>query len=566
VPTAPTIAAQRPEPASRADGSAHTLFSQLLSQLRAGRLTPQLAAGLACAAAVVGLLALGDTSSALWGIWQSDALKSVGLAVPFVCGGLILRDWRRLGWEAEGSWWGLALLAATALLVYLRGQMLLIVTVNKDWLLQLPPLPLVAVVYAAALVLLFGGPRLLRAAWFPVALMWAVIPVPQIFARRVDVPLQHAGALVARNFARLIGVHLSYTDLKIMFSPTTAMFIAPGCDGLRGAVTMGLTAIVVAYLYRFRWQLFLPVVVGGTLLGYIFNFLRLCSMVVYDRITVSYPALGPHEQTADHIVGGCIFVLALAIFFAAVNRLRRGPEAEPAAPAKSVAARPVLARAAAVLLLAAVFGGDYLHGLRTAATATPAAYPPLPASIGGYTLVRTYLDQTSAGLVVYTWGEYAPAGSTPRPDGQAGIAGDHVFLGVSPHLSVHDAEVCHIARGEDPTWHGQLEASTPGGAAALTAVMYNNGAVQKLEASTVCDGGACRQYSQSGEHITMVYARPHKGLPLTPDGARPVPVLLKVQTADVDTPAAEAEPRMAATLAAFLRSADLPALTAPYAH
>ena len=101
------------------------------------------------------------------------------------------------------------MLAVGVLLMFLRDQMLLIVTVNKDWLLQLPPLPLIAVVYAGSLVLLFGGMRLLRAAWFPVLLMWAVIPVPQTFSRRVDVPLQHIGASVARSFAHLIGVHLN---------------------------------------------------------------------------------------------------------------------------------------------------------------------------------------------------------------------------------------------------------------------------------------------------------------------------------------------------------------------
>jgi exosortase J len=470
-------------------------------------------------------------------IWSSDALKSVGLAVPFVCFGLILRDWRSIGWETEGTWWGFVLLAFTVVLLFIRDQTLFIVTVNKDWLLQLPPVPLIAVLYAASLVLLFGGMRLLRAAWFPVVLMWAVIPVPQMFSHRVDVPLQHIGASVARNFAHLIGVHLTSSDLKIMFAPNEGMFIAPGCDGLRGAITMGLTAIVIAYLYRFRWYIFLPLVVGGVLLGYVFNFLRLCAMVIYDRISVSYPRLGPHEPLADHIVGGCIFLLALWIFFTAVNKLRRDPatDAPVPAPKENVAAWPVVTRVAAMVLLAGVFGVDYIHSAKTREAKAPTTFPPVPASIGPYKLVRTWLDGTSEGQIVYTWGEYA------APDKAPGVPGDHVSVGISPHMAVHDAEVCHIA-----------------------VVTYNDGATQKLEASTVCDAGSCKQYSETSSHVTLVYSHPHRDMPLQADTERPVPILLKVETLDTMTPVNVIEPQLAATLERFLKTADLNALTAPY--
>jgi exosortase J len=521
--------------------------------------TPKVAIGLACACAAMGLFAVYNTVYTLMDIWQTDALKSVGMAVPFVCFALILRDWREIGWETNGTWWGFVLLAVTVALVFVRDQTLLIVTVNKDWLLQLPPVPLIAVIYAASMVLLFGGPQLLRKAWFPVLLMWAVIPVPRTFSSRIDVPLQHAGATVARSFAHLIGVHLNSTDLKIMFSPDTGMFIAPGCDGLRGSITMGLTALVIAYLYRFRWYVFLPVVAGGVLLGYVFNFLRLCSMVIYDRITVSHPALGPHEPLADHIVGGCIFVIALTIFFSVANKLKQDPSTvAPAAPAAGrVRAWPIVNKAAAVIVLAAFFGADYVHTSHAKA-AQSTAIPPMPASIGEYKLVRTWLDQNYEGAVAYSWGEYA------APDKAPGVPGDHVSLGLSPMQSIHDAEVCHIARGEDPIWHGQMEAASPIGPVDLTAVMYNNGVVQKLEASTVCDAGACRQYSQTSKHVTLVFAKPHKELPMQSEGARAVPLMVKVSSTDVNVPVSVAEPQMEAELAAFLKIADLLKLTAVY--
>src|SRR5579875_2447050 len=133
-------------------------------------LRPPAIVGLACLAAAAGLFTIFSSVRMLWDVWRTDDLKSMGMVVPFVCAALILREWRRLGWETEGTWRGFAVLAISAALMFLRDQTLFIITINKDWLLQIPPLPLVAVVYASGVVLLFGGKRLLRAAWFPVLL------------------------------------------------------------------------------------------------------------------------------------------------------------------------------------------------------------------------------------------------------------------------------------------------------------------------------------------------------------------------------------------------------------
>ena len=522
---------------------------------------PPALAALASLCALAGLLTIYDSARALLGIWLTDDLKSMGLVVPLVAYLLILRAWRSIGWRAEGSWWGFAVLAGTAALMFLRDQMLLIVTVNKDWLLQLPPLPLIGVLYAAGMVLLFGGTRLLRAAWFPVLFMWAVIPVPQTFSRRVDLPLQHASAHVARAFAHALGQPLTQDKLRLMFTPEFGMFIAPGCNGIRGAITLGMAALVVGYLYRFRWQIFAPVIVGAVLLGYLFNFLRLCLLVVYYKIALPYPWLQHHAKVADYLIGGCLFLCALGVFFTVAGKLRRPPlPIEP--PASQQPLRPVLLHAAALLALSAVFGVDALHERRVELAEAKAAQtlPAFPATLGRYTLVRSWNDTLLDGIVVYTWAEYAPPPTAADPSPA------HIALGISPEMGVHDAEVCHIARGEDPVWHGQIASSSLGGEVALTAATYNNGVTQRLEASTVCDGGVCRQFGGSTQHVTLIYARPHRELPLQADRTRPVPVLLKVETTNTLLPSAQAETQMADVLTRFLNQIDLATLTKPYAQ
>lgn len=526
-------------------------------------LAPQTVIAIATLCAVAGLLTIYHTAAFLFSIWTTDDLKSMGMVVPLVAYLLILRAWKQIGWETEGSWWGFALLAGSAGLMFLRDQMLLIVTINKNWLLQLPPLPLEAVIYAAGMVLLFGGKRLLRAAWFPVLFMWAVIPVPQSFSRLVDLPLQHASASVARAWAHTLGQQLTEDKLRLMFTPQFGMFIAPGCNGIRGAITLGLAAIVVSYVYRFRWFVYAPVVAGAVLLGYLFNFLRLCLLVIYYKIALPYPWLQDQAKMADYIIGGCLFLCALAIFFTVADKLRQQPEdvlpAPAAPPAAPRLAQPFLLRAAAMLLLATVFGIDVMHEAAQAPV-TAATLPSLPTKVGSFTLERTWTDNLLDGVVVYTWGEYA---APAQPDGKPGV---RIALGISPQMNVHDAEVCHIARGEDPVWHGQIACPSPAGSIALTAASYNDGVTQRLEASTVCDNGACKQFSETGQHFTVVYARPHRGVPLEADRTRPVPVLLKVETDDVLIAPDKARTEMQAALESFLQQANLVAITAPFAR
>src|SRR5260370_24187810 len=139
------------------------------------------AAGLAALVAILGLSAIWSTVNALWSLWMTDALKSIGMFIPVVSFVLILRVWRALGWEMDGSWWGLFLLAVTAAAVHVRDQSIMVFVLSPQWSIYIPPHSLVFFAYGAGVVLLFGGTRLLRAALFPLLLLWVVNPLPPLF-------------------------------------------------------------------------------------------------------------------------------------------------------------------------------------------------------------------------------------------------------------------------------------------------------------------------------------------------------------------------------------------------
>jgi len=525
------------------------------------------AAGLAALVAVLGISIIPGTAGALWNLWTTDALKSIGMFIPLVSFVLILRAWRSLGWEMEGSWWGLAILVVTSVAVHIRDQAILVLVLSPKWSIYIPPHSLVAFAYGAGVVLLFGGTRLFRASLFPLILLWFVNPIPHVFNVLVDLPLQRASAHVARSFAIALGQPLSPDQLRLMFTPEFGMFIAPGCNGIRGAVTMGFIALIAGYVYRFRWYAHAAVVVGAVLLGYVFNFARLCILVLYYLVALHFHSLQSKAEMGDYVIGACLFLLGTFLLFSVVRRLSESPDQikppalTSASPVGTVAGRSFYLRFAAMLALV-LFSGygvarAYVSTHNGGAVAQRKADENMPgqfpAHIGSYTLARTWNENLFTGPLIYHWAEYAPA------DG-----GPHVSVGVSPVMGSHDTLICHSARGEDPIWRDQLTIPTAGGAIGFSGSFFNDGATQYLEATTVCNGGSCGEYSSDRTHFGFVYSKPTSQSLLSQDAQRPIPILLKVETIDTTLPADVARHQMTADLSSFLASVDLDGLTKPY--
>lgn len=530
---------------------------------RVSLISPAQAAASAALLAILGISAIRSTAMFLWGLWTTDALKSIGMLIPIVSLILILRVWRRLHWEMNGTWWGLALLMATVAAVHIRDQSVLVFVLSPQWSIYMPPHSLVVFAYASGVVLLFGGTLLYRKALFPIVLLWFVNPVPHVFNVLVDLPLQRASAHIARGFAHALGQPLSPDQLRLMFTPEFGMFIAPGCNGIRGAVTMGFIALIAGYLYRFRWRAHAAVVVCAVLLGYVFNFLRLCVLVLYYIVALHFPSLQDKAENGDYVIGACLFLMATFLLFYVVRRLADSKgqiRPEPSSPeAPEVSSGSVYGRLAAMLAIA-IFGlSGMAHARPTdaasaAAIADSRAMGRFPAKVGSYTLSRTWNENLVEGTLLFHWADYEPAGGGP-----------HIQIGISPVLGTHDTLVCHSARGEDPLWHSQLTMPTANDLPVdFSASFFNDGATQYLEATTICSGGSCGEHSTDGVHFGFVYSRPDPKELFSQDAHRPIPILLRAETIDTTLPPEVARQRMTEALRSFLASADLAGLTQPY--
>jgi exosortase J len=420
--------------------------------------------------------------------------------------------------------------------------------------------------YGSGVVLLLGGTCLYRAALFPILLLLLVNPVPHVFSRVVDLPLQHVSAHVARAFAMHLGHSLTPDNLRLMFTPDFGMFIAPGCDGIRGSVTMGFIALVAGYVYRFRWYANASVVIGAILLGYVFNLARLCLLVVYYDVALHFPSLQNKAENADYVIGAALFLVATLLLFAVVHRLRDsgGPnpaQAQPVPEPATPQGRPSRNRYAQLAAMAATVVLGCTGLARANAATNPYAIavadvPPaqFPQRIGNYALVRSWNETLVTGPVAYVWAEYAPAdGGTP------------ITLGISPVLGWHDPLICHFTRGESALWQGQVAVATAGLAQVnFSSAFYNDGATQYVEASTICSGGTCGEFATGRSHFGFLYTHPGPRSLFGGEPGRPVPVLLRAEIVDATMPADAARRQLTADLRGFLASVDLNDLTRPY--
>ena len=515
----------------------------------------------------VGLLALSRSLYSLWIIWTTDPLRSIGVYFPLISLALILWEVKRMDWKVRGTWWGLLPLALAILAGHMRRSMVMIIQVPPHHEIFFPPDSLTIFAYASGVVLLFGGTRLYRRSLFPLALLLCLNPVPHDFSDFVDVPLQYASAHVARSFAKALGQQLTPDQLRLMFTPDFGIYIAPGCDGIRGSITMGYMALITGYICRFRWRTLTLTVIGAVLLGYLFNFLRLCLLVIYYVIALHFPAMQNHGKNVDYGIGSCLFlsaVLLLCMLVLKVGRERTAIElqrdAVPVFDAPMLRMRNIYPRLLAFTVLVMLGAVSYAHAWMQGSGETAMTLPlslaeVYPQHMGGFTLTRTWKEFASDYKnEIYDWAEY-------RSD----ATGDMVSIGISPVFGPHDAIICHIARGENPNWRGMEHFTTlDGTTVSFSGFIVNDGITQTEEISTMCSEGHCGEVSAEASSFGILFSRPISSSLLDDTAGRPLPVLIKTEIDNPSLPADQAKTRLQDALRSFVSSASLDALTGKY--
>jgi exosortase J len=502
--------------------------------------------------AMAGCLGIYRELLVLWGFWTTDPLRSIGVLIPPASVVLTLRVWRRERWELRGTWWGIPVIAVAYILSWIRLNAMLAAVAGRVAVSFIPTsLPLY--LYASGVVLLFAGTRVWRWAWFPLALLMLSQPVPILSNGLIDIPLQNISASVARHFATMIGLVPTTPQLRLMFSPDFGMFIAPGCDGIRGAVTMGYVALILGYLKRvsvYRWAAY---VFGAIFLGYLFNFIRLCVLVLYYRAALGHPRLEDVAKQADYVIGSSLFLVATFLFLWLARREQPNPVPQPPRePSKSAPRERSLygkCAALAILLVATLsLPSSAARYSRKAAPTPESLGARMPRQVGDFALGRTWYEVQN-GVIVVESGAYSRPGS------------DEINLGVwvAPLLYFHDAQQCWFARGLTPRILVRKEFLVAGGGSIpLSTGFYEDGVTDSIVINGACSPSSCGQFQQVGQEGRFGFQflmPPTKEF--SASGAHPVSIMVRIGRPYSNIPKTATYGELSQEAQAFLAGLDL---------
>jgi exosortase J len=372
-------------------------------------------------------------------------------------------------------------------------------------------------------------------------------------------------ASTARAFAHLIGLQLTGEHLRMMFAPDFGMFIAPGCNGVRGAITLGYLALIFGYARHLRPRMLVIITLAAFLMGYVLNLLRLCVLVIYYRIGVSFPSIQKHGAGIDYAIGCTLFLLAalgLGLLIgslepstaADIQSEKQRPRAE-VYPRARHSGHAEIARALCFLALTLVF---IVPELRLAAQ--PLAPLPdeqkilgsFPTKAGPYRLTRTWAEHDNNGMIALAMAEY----SVP-PD--AGIALDSFTLGLWVGSANHIVANSKFAQGIKAQWRGSFNAiSLQALPVHFITNFYDDGISRQYDAESICSSSGCTGHLGMSSHKGFFFTAPGlSNLVFTLHG-KSLPILLRREWLDSDpTPSTDLRAQFETDAHIFMEQIDL---------
>ncbi len=500
-----------------------------------------------------GSLGLSSVLMDLWQLWTTDPLRSIGMLLVPAAVVLILREWRKNKWELRGSWWGLLPLALF-LLATLYSHDLVVSWHATPLAFDFLPRPLPLYLYASGVILLIAGVRVWRRAWFPLLLLLCAQPVPRALVYLFDLPLQSLAAHTARGFATMIGFAPTNPELlKLMFAPDFGMFIAPGCDGMRGAVGLGYGALIAGYLKRVslgRWFLY---VAGGVILGHLFNLVRLCTLVLYYRAAAGHRALENAASLADYAIGGLLFLAAFVLFASIVLRSKNTAQNEIGAlPEDDLlqSARPrrlgLKLAAFSVFALAAMIPGiraiqlhrqSLVASIRSGSLTPQALDQLMPRQFGGYQLIRAWQEGTGGDPLLES-GVYASPAS------------GEITVGIWLPSSGHSVHYSWMTHGDWPQRRADRSFTTAQGrVVSIDTAFYSDGVTDRFAGSVACTPFECRPPAETERALSLAFDDTGAS---AVRGNRPVSIFFSVERTRGAGPAAASYEELSAEARDFL--------------
>jgi exosortase len=171
--------------------------------------------------------------------WDNDPDMSHGFFVPLVSAFLV---WRRrdelMAIKPRPNWWGLGLVLYGTLQLY-------IATLGAE--LFLARTAFVITLFGA--VWMLGGTPMLRKLFFPLFLLFFMVPIPAVIYNRITFPLQLLASRLAGDALALLGVPV-LREGNILELPEQRLSVVEACSGIRSLLTLTYLSLIYGHFFE----------------------------------------------------------------------------------------------------------------------------------------------------------------------------------------------------------------------------------------------------------------------------------------------------------------------------
>jgi exosortase len=159
-------------------------------------------------------------------------------------------------------------------------------------------------------VLLLGLP-MSRVLAFPLFFLFLMVPLPQSLVNVIAFPLQLIAADLAVNTLHSFGLPV-LREGNIIHLPTSQLFVAEACSGLRSLMALGTLGVVFAYFFRKSWLERIVLIASTLPIAVLVNAIRVALTSVLTLQWGSAMAEGAIHQTEGFFTFGMAFALLMA--------------------------------------------------------------------------------------------------------------------------------------------------------------------------------------------------------------------------------------------------------------
>ena len=163
----------------------------------------------------------------------------------------------------------------------------------------------------AGLVLWLWGRAALRQLWFPIALLFFMVPLPEVTIANLNFTLKMWATDVGVALANALGVIVERAGNRVFLDGDKTLVIANVCNGLRTLISLLAFGALYCYVCRLRGWWRVGLFLATFIVAVVANSIRIVSLIVVADIWDAETATGAYHDWS----GIFIFVLAFLLMF-----------------------------------------------------------------------------------------------------------------------------------------------------------------------------------------------------------------------------------------------------------